>query len=113
IAPDGTVLGDSDHEERTMDNHLDREEVREALGEGIGSSIRKSETLNENRMYVAKSVERDGQVIGYIRLSMSLGQVNGELSRMWGVLVLGLLLLFAIAAGVSYRLAQSVTRPLE
>jgi len=113
IAPDGTVLGDSDHEEAAMDNHLDREEVQQALREGTGSSVRESETLGERRMYVAMAVEREGETVGYIRLSMSLGEVNGELSRMWGALVLGLLLLFALAAAVSYRLAQSVTRPLE
>jgi len=113
IAPDGTVMGDSDHEERTMDNHRDREEVRQALDGGFGSSIRKSETLQESRMYVAKAVARDGRIVGFIRLSMSLEEVNGELSRMWGALILGLLLLFAIAAAVSYRLSLSVTRPLE
>lgn len=113
IAPDGVVLGDSDHEEAGMDNHLDREEVQQALREGTGSSVRESETLGERRMYVAMAVEGDGGTVGYIRLSMSLGEVNGELSRMWGALILGLLLLFAIAAAVSYRLAQSVTRPLE
>ncbi len=113
IAPDGVVLGDSVHEELAMDNHLDREEVQQALKEGTGSSVRKSETLGERRLYVAMAVEREGETVGYIRLSMSLGEVNGELSRMWGALVLGLLLLFAIATAVSYRLAQSVTRPLE
>ena len=113
IAPDGTVLGDSDHEEASMDNHLNRIEVQEALKAGIGSSIRESETLNERRMYVAMAIQQADGIEGYIRLSMSLNEVNSGLSKMWGALIVGLLLLIALAAVVSYRLSLSVTRPLE
>ncbi len=113
ILPDGTVAGDSDHEEISMDNHLGREEIRQALAEGVGSSIRKSDTLNEHMMYVALPVRQDNRLAGFIRLSMSLSDVSAGLQRMWTALVIGLFLLFALAAVVSYRVALSVTRPLE
>ncbi|MBW5449129.1 HAMP domain-containing protein [Cohnella sp. CFH 77786] len=113
IAPDGTVLGDSDHDPLTMDNHLGRAEVQQALQEGIGSSIRRSDTLGEKMMYVAMPVKKDGQLKGLIRLSMSLSDVSSGLHDMWTALVFSLLLLFALAAAVSYRVALGVTRPLE
>jgi two-component system phosphate regulon sensor histidine kinase PhoR len=113
ILPDGTVAGESDREESSMDNHLGREEIRKALAEGIGSSIRKSETLNEDMMYTALAVEEEGQLRGFIRLSMSLSEVGAGLQRLWMGLGFSLLLLFALAAIVSYRAARSVTRPLE
>lgn len=115
IRSDGTVLGDSDHIPVTMDNHLSRKEVQKAIAEGTGSSIRYSDTLHENMLYVAiaTSVKEDGEPAGVIRLAMSLSDVESSLNRMWLALVFGLFLLFALAAVVSYRIALSVTRPLE
>jgi len=115
IAPDGTVLGDSDHAPNTMDNHAGREEVKEALASGLGKSIRHSDTLDENMLYVAYAVTdgKSAKPLGVIRLAMSLSAVERSLDRMWLALAFGLLAVFALAALVSYRVALSVTRPLE
>jgi len=56
IRADGVVVGDSDHDPRTMDNHLQRKEVQGALKEGTGRIIRLSDTMNTNMLYVAKTV---------------------------------------------------------
>ena len=40
VAADGTVLYDSDSEAAAMENHADREEIREALTNGSGQSTR-------------------------------------------------------------------------
>ncbi|MBB6671029.1 two-component system histidine kinase PnpS [Cohnella nanjingensis] len=114
IRTDGVVLGDSDHAPETMDNHLGRKEVKQALAAGEGSSIRHSDTLGQNMLYVAMAVKDDaGQPVGIIRLAMSLKDVERSLGNMWIALVFGLALVFALAALVSYRVALSVTRPLE
>ncbi|MFC4596912.1 two-component system histidine kinase PnpS [Cohnella hongkongensis] len=115
IRTDGEVLGDSDHDPSTMNNHLDREEVREALASGTGSSVRYSDTLSERMMYVAIRVDASGSggATGIVRLAMSLGDVERNLNNMWIALVFGLLLLFVVAGAVSYRVALGVTRPLE
>ncbi|MFC5704333.1 two-component system histidine kinase PnpS [Cohnella faecalis] len=113
IRPDGVVVGDSDHDPVTMENHKNREEIREALESGEGSSIRRSETLRQNMLYVAQSFKSGDRVVGVIRLSMSLSDVERSLNNMWLALVFGLALLFALAAIVSYRVALGVTRPLE
>ena len=47
IAPDGDVLFDSVMEEGEMENHADREEVREAFRDGHGEGERFSSTLSE------------------------------------------------------------------
>ena len=47
ISPDGTVLYDSQVDANEMDNHLEREEIAEALKDGKGSSARYSSTLTE------------------------------------------------------------------
>jgi len=113
IRPDGVVLGDSDHDPATMENHAQREEVKEALADGIGSSVRKSPTLDQNMLYVAMKVPAQGEPQGIVRLAVSLNDVERSLSNMWIALVSGLLILFLLATAVSYRIALSVTRPLE
>ncbi|RKP54971.1 HAMP domain-containing histidine kinase [Cohnella endophytica] len=115
IRLDGKVLGDSDHEPETMDNHLTRKEVRQAMNEGTGSSVRLSDTLKERMMYVAITVggANGGPKEGIIRLSMSLGDIERSLNNMWLALIFGLCMLFVVAGIVSYRVALSVTRPLE
>jgi len=109
----GVVLGDSDHEPQTMDNHANRLEVVEAKKSGIGRTIRHSDTLNENLLYVTKQVEPGNPDSLMIRLALSLKSVDSSIQRIWTVLIIGLLLLFAAATIVSYRIASSLTRPLE
>ena len=52
IADDGTVLADTALE-HISEKHLEREEVKEALATHEGYARRKSETTNENMLYVA------------------------------------------------------------
>ncbi|GIQ65421.1 PAS domain-containing sensor histidine kinase [Paenibacillus cisolokensis] len=112
IRGDGTVLGDSDHEPQTMDNHADRIEVREAYEKGVGRTIRYSDTLKQNLLYVAIPAG-EGEDAGIVRLAMSLKTVEKSIFRMWAVLIAGLAVLFVAAALISYRVALGMTRPLE
>ena len=51
IAADGSVIFDSHADEKTMENHAEREEIQEAFITGQGSSTRKSDTLTEQTIY--------------------------------------------------------------
>ncbi|WP_141500311.1 two-component system histidine kinase PnpS [Paenibacillus luteus] len=114
IRNDGAVLGDSDGNPQDMDNHLDRIEIKEALNTGTGRAIRASDTIKQNMMYVAIPVTVvPGQAPDVIRLAMSLQEVDESIRKLTAVLALGLLVLFLIAALISYRLALGLTRPLE
>ncbi|MUT65836.1 two-component system histidine kinase PnpS [Paenibacillus sp. NEAU-GSW1] len=113
IAGDGTVLGDSDHAAATMDNHFNRSEVLEAHASGIGREIRYSETLGQNLLYVAIATEPSNPQSNIIRLAVSLSEVEKSIYQLWTVLFIGLLILFVFAALISYRIALSLTRPLE
>src|SRR5512139_2052933 len=59
ILKDGRVIGDSDHESSTMENHADRTEVQQAASFGTGMSIRYSDTLKYDFLYVAGKVMRN------------------------------------------------------
>ncbi|WP_028609979.1 two-component system histidine kinase PnpS [Paenibacillus harenae] len=114
IRNDGVVLGDSDWNPKDMDNHLNRSEVREAIESGTGRAVRASDTANQNMMYAAIPVEVIPNEEPYIiRLAMGLNEVDQSIRNLTMVLVIGLLVLFSIAALISYRIALSLTRPLE
>lgn len=112
IGRDGEVLGDSDHDPRSMENHADRPEVIGALRDGIGHDIRQSDTVRQNMMYVAAMAGPD-EGAGYIRLALGVSQIEESIRGLWFGLITGLLILFAVTAAVSWRIARSLTRPLE
>ena len=53
ISSDGEVLYDN-FDDSINENHLQREEIKEASKNGTGSSVRYSETMEQNYLYVAE-----------------------------------------------------------
>ncbi|WP_019912010.1 two-component system histidine kinase PnpS [Paenibacillus sp. HW567] len=113
ITKEGKVIGDSEKNPQQMDNHSTREEEVLAAQEGIGRAIRYSDTLDRKMLYVAGAVVSDQGFDGYIRLSMGLDAVTEGLNRAWMIMAGGLVLLFIAATFVSYKVASSMTSPLE
>ena len=108
IAADGAVLYDS-ASTGALDNHLDREEIRQALATGQGDSTRYSNTLTEQLLYHARLLP-DGTVL---RLSTSRYTVwvllMGVLQPVLVVALLAILLSLLLA----YRLSARLTMPLN
>ncbi|CAH1204630.1 Alkaline phosphatase synthesis sensor protein PhoR [Paenibacillus auburnensis] len=113
ITREGKVIGDSEKNPLEMDNHSTREEEVIAAKEGIGRAIRYSDTLDREMLYVAGAVRSEDGFDGYIRLSMGLDAVTEGLNRAWMIMAGGLVLLFVAATFVSYKVASSMTSPLE
>lgn len=99
IALDGRVLGDSDLESSRMENHASRPEVQQALLYDSGMSIRTSETLHDDLLYVAKKITRSGQPVGMVRLSMQLTQVNAAINAL-RFKIIGVVIAILIATGL-------------
>ncbi len=102
ISPDGTVLYDSEASSDSMDNHIEREEVREALERGIGISERRSATLSEKSVYAAKRLS-DGSVL---RLSTEAKTPFSFLS----LIILPILLVIAVALAVVLFLSRLASK---
>lgn len=106
IAPDGSVLYDGQADRSTMENHGDREEVREALFSGEGTSSRYSSTLLEKTIYCARRLS-DGSVL---RISVSHASmavlVVGMLPPICAVLLAALVLAFLLASRLSRRIME-------
>ncbi|MBQ3194549.1 MAG: PAS domain-containing sensor histidine kinase [Oscillospiraceae bacterium] len=109
IASDGTVLYDNRGDSDTMVNHLQRQEVKSALTEGYGQSVRYSDTLLEQYMYAAERLP-DGTVL---RLSMAQSSVLdltlGMVGSVLSVIAATVLLSYYLAR----RLSRNVVKPLN
>ncbi len=113
ILPSGEVVGDSEKPPAEMDNHADREEIREALAGRVGSKVRYSFTMEQDMMYVAVPVEDGGTIIGVLRTSVPVTAVEATVAMIhWRIAVAGFAVA-VIAAGVSLLVARRIVRPLE
>jgi two-component system phosphate regulon sensor histidine kinase PhoR len=113
IALDGTVLGDSDHDPGTMDNHASRPEVRAALGGRHGESQRHSSTLEEDLLYVAVPIEQDGTVVGAARVAMPVDAVHATSGRVVTVVAVALVVAALFAVVLSIVLARLTAGRIE
>ena len=113
VLPSGKVIGDSEEDPRSMDNHSDRKEVRAAISGNIGNSIRFSRTLQQKMMYVAVPLVRDNKILGILRTSIPLTSVDNALKSIQRKIVLGGLLIALFAAIISLFVARRISRPLE
>ncbi len=99
IAPNGRVLGDSDTESAHMANHGDRIEVQQAKLSGSGMTIRHSDTLGYDFLYVAKLIEREGVQQGFIRLSVPLKDVDAAIEQL-RIRILVVVAIVLLATGI-------------
>jgi two-component system phosphate regulon sensor histidine kinase PhoR len=75
----GVVLADSEEDPSRMENHRDRPEIGLALRGGTGTSTRFSETLGRDMHYVAVPLVEDEEVIGVLRVSRLLTDIDSVL----------------------------------
>ena len=115
IAPDGTVIGDSDVGQAKLaqlENHLQRPEVLEALKNGSGSALRYSDTLRTSMLYSAVTYG-GGAVDGVIRLAMPLEYLTSVRSTLHGMVGGATAVTVLIALLFSYALSNLTSKPLR
>ena len=109
IAPDGTVLYDTQADAKTMENHASREEVQQALAAGEGESSRYSQTLLEKTIYVARRMD-DGSVL---RICVSQQTLAVLLLGMVQPVLVILLAAVIFSALLAKRLSRRIVEPLN
>ncbi len=115
IAPDGTVIGDSERtirEVRKMENHASRPEVAAALAGAIGSDLRHSQTLNAAMLYIAVPLNDGQQIKGALRLALPMTELAAVSASIRTTVAIGALLAAGVALLVGLFLSRRVTRPV-
>ena len=109
IDTDGTVLFDSRVDESTMENHADREEIREAFATGSGSAVRNSSTLTEQTFYEARRLT-DGTV-----LRISANQASAwalMMDLLWPIILISVLAI-GLSLILARRMAKNIVEPMN
>ncbi len=109
IDTDGTVLFDTRVDQAAMENHADREEIREAFATGSGSAVRTSSTLTEQTFYEAQRLT-DGTV-----LRISTNQESAwalMIGMLWPVILIAVLAI-GLSALLAIRMAKNIVEPLN
>ena len=109
IKKDGEVFYDSFADIKKMENHANRQEVRQALKHGNGKAIRTSDTLDKNTFYYAVRLD-DGNVLRVAKESRSIWSVF--IKVMPAILIL-ILVILAISKMLSDVLTKSLLLPIE
>lgn len=109
IQPDGSVKFDTHAQTAQMENHLQREEIQQALGYGSGSAVRRSNTLLEKRIYEAKRLP-DGSVL---RISASQKTLWVLLSGMVQPVCIVIILAIALSAFLATRVSRKIVEPIN
>ena len=112
---DGNVLGDSDKDPLSMDLHTGefRQEIKLAKSTAsYGSSVRFSETIQEQMMYLAYPYSINGQSI-IIRTSLSINDLNKKINNLYLNLFLALLIISLATLLISYYLSRRLTAPIK
>ena len=108
IDSDGTVLFDNRYDVSLMQNHSDRKEIKEAMENGSGYSVRFSETLSRKTCYYALKLD-DGNVL---RLSNSRASIFSTvmtlLSPLCAIIIASVILSYVLASIISKKLLKPI-----
>ena len=109
IGSDGTVLFDTRVDESTMENHADREEIREAFKTGSGSAVRTSSTLTEQTYYEAQKIQ-DGTVL---RISTNQASAWALMIDLLWPIILVTVLATGLSLILARRMAKNIVEPMN
>lgn len=109
IKKDGKVFYDSFADAKKMENHANRQEVRQALKHGNGKAIRTSDTLDKSTFYYAVRLD-DGNILRVAKESRSIWSVFIKVTP--AILIL-IFVILAISKMLSDVLTKSLLLPIE
>jgi len=112
ISDGGTVLADSEKDISTMESHKDRPEIIESKAKGVGTSIRYSNTLKKNMLYVAIPFVGSNGKKATIRTSIPLITLTETMKPVVTKFVIASFFAVLIAAFFSLIISLIISRPI-
>jgi two-component system, OmpR family, phosphate regulon sensor histidine kinase PhoR len=113
IRPDGLVLGESDANPASMENHLTRPEVQSALKGTEYTITRFSTTLGADYLYAAVPVRANGSIVGIVRLAVKLQTIKETLTAISKSVVGAAAIAIGLAMLLSLLISYFTARPLR
>ena len=96
-----------------MDNHINRPEIIKAKKFGEGSSNRFSITTQEEMLYLARRIESNKNVIGYIRVSIYTQEIYDLLTELQSRMILIAILVLILSLILAIIFTRNITKPIN
>jgi len=112
----GIVLADSEKSKQdilSMENHINRPEVRTALAGDIGIDTRYSSTLKIDMLYVALALKDKKEITGILRLALPLESVQKTLFAIRKIVVIEFIFAIILAFVLGSIVAGNTIRPIN
>ncbi len=109
VLADGTVVYDSVLDVSEMENHANREEIKEALRDGTGESRRYSESILQKTVYYALKLE-NGNVL---RVSMEADTLLLLVLNLLQPLALSIALVILLSLILAGRFSKDIMAPID
>lgn len=114
FSPQGQLLATSSPElDKQITNWLEIPGVQEALQNRAVQGVAKGILSSEDRLYIARPITRNGQLLGVLRMSITLEQFQRQFAHVISTVLASLLLTILLCAILSDRLARSLSTPIE
>jgi len=113
IGDQGKVYGDSETDPTKMDNHKSRPEIAQALKGKVGQVTRYSRTMDKEMLYIAIPIKTEKKVIGAIRTSLYLKDINQLLNSLEWKLFYIFLGVTVVSIFISLILSKSFYTPFK
>ena len=120
IDNNGRVLDDSDvplEEIPSVENHLQRPEIQEAIVQDIGSNMRLSATVGRRYLYVAKRLTVAPSLetlrnVSFVRISMPLEDVLDRVNSLRALIAFVGVAILIVVIAVSIVVSQRISKPM-
>ncbi len=109
ISADGSVVIDTLTDAETLDNHSNRQEIKDAMTNGSGSSTRFSDTMMKRTVYYAVQLS-DGMVL---RVSATQDSVFVLLLNLIYPLSIIIIVALILSLIISHRVSKSIIKPIN
>jgi two-component system phosphate regulon sensor histidine kinase PhoR len=113
ITATGQVLGDSQVDAHTMENHADRPEIREALARGQGQSLRRSVTMQREMLYYAIRQYAPSGAPVILRFALPLETNDAALRAFRGSLWLWSMVILMVAGAATLMVSRAFSDRVE
>ena len=108
VAKDGTVIADSQESANKLGNHLDRQEIQQAIKNGEATVTRHSDTQEKKVYYFAKQLD-NGNVL---RVSAEAKSIGKFFSDYIIYIFLCIIVVIVAAVFVSMGITKSIVKPI-
>ena len=112
--PQGNLLASSSFDtDQTVQNWLEVPGIKEALQNNVVRGRAKGVITADDRLYISQPLVRDGQLLGVIRMSITLQQLQRQFTKVILTILGALFFTILLCALISNQLASSLSKPVE